>query len=318
MKAAVVYGAKQTPLYGDFEEPVAQTGETLVTVSAAALSHLVKSRASGTHYSSSGSFPFITGIDGVGRRENGERVYFALPKAPFGSMAERTVVASVQCLAVPDDLDDITAAAIVNPGISSWMAYRERAKLNAGETVLINGATGIAGRLAVQIAKHLGAKKVIATGRNPQALQSLSALGADVTISLLQDEEALAASFKAQFADGVNVVLDYLWGQSAELLLDAAAKANAVPLRFVQVGAVSGGQISLPAAVLRSSAIELMGSGIGSVPRNRMIQTIGELLQAARPAGLKIATAPVALSKVQEIWDTDDSTVRTVLTTGAL
>ncbi|MGV1952182.1 quinone oxidoreductase family protein [Agrobacterium vitis] len=318
MKAAVVYGAKQTPLYGDFEEPVAQTGETLVTVSAAALSHLVKSRASGTHYSSSGIFPFITGIDGVGRRENGERVYFALPKAPFGSMAERTVVASVQCLAVPDDLDDITAAAIVNPGMSSWMAYRERAKLNAGETVLINGATGIAGRLAVQIAKHLGAKKVIATGRNPQALQSLSALGADVTISLLQDEEALAASFKAQFADGVNIVLDYLWGQSAELLLDAAAKANAVPLRFVQVGAVSGGQISLPAAVLRSSAIELMGSGIGSVPRNRMIQTIGELLQAARPAGLKIATAPVALSKVQEIWDTDDSTVRTVLTTGAL
>lgn len=74
-------------------------------------------------------------------------------------MAERTVVASVQCLAVPDDLDDITAAAIVNPGMSSWMAYRERAKLNAGETVLINGATGIAGRLAVQIAKHLGAKK---------------------------------------------------------------------------------------------------------------------------------------------------------------
>ncbi|BCH64646.1 zinc-binding dehydrogenase [Agrobacterium vitis] len=318
MKAAVVYGAKQTPLYGDFEEPVAQTGETLVTVSAAALSHLVKSRASGTHYSSSGSFPFITGIDGVGRRENGERVYFALPKAPFGSMAERTVVASVQCLAVPDDLDDITAAAIVNPGMSSWMAYRERAKLIAGETVLINGATGIAGRLAVQIAKHLGAKKVIATGRNPQALQSLSALGADVTISLLQDEEALAASFKAQFADGVNVVLDYLWGQSAELLLDAAAKANAAPLRFVQVGAVSGGQISLPAAVLRSSAIELMGSGIGSVPRNRMIQTIGELLQAVRPAGLKIATAPVALSKVQEIWDADDSTVRTVLTTGAL
>ncbi|BCH52969.1 quinone oxidoreductase family protein [Agrobacterium vitis] len=318
MKAAIVYGAKQTPLYGDFEEPVAQTGETLITVSAAALSHLVKSRASGTHYSSSGSFPFVVGIDGVGRKENGERVYFALPKAPFGSMAERTVVASVQCLAVPDNLDDITAAAIVNPGMSSWMAYRERAKLIAGETVLVNGATGIAGRLAVQIAKHLGAKKVIATGRNPQALQSLSALGADVTISLLQDEEALAASFKAQFADGVNVVLDYLWGQSAELLLVEAAKANAVPLRFIQVGAVSGGQISLPAAVLRSSAVELMGSGIGSVPMDRMIQTIRELLQAARPAGLKIATAPVALSKVQEIWDADDSTVRTVLTMGAL
>ena len=117
-------------------------------------------------------------------------------------MAEQTVAPSPQCLALPDELDDVTAAAIANPGVSSWAAYTERAKLKAGETVLVNGATGAAGRLAVQIAKHLGAKKVIATGRNADALQSVAALGADVTIPLVEDEAALEDSFKQQFAEG--------------------------------------------------------------------------------------------------------------------
>jgi hypothetical protein len=160
MKAAIVLGAGQTPIYRDFADPVPSSSENRITVSAAAISPVVKSRASGTHYSSSGQFPFVVGIDGVGRLDDGRRVYFFLPKTPHGSMAEQTVVPSAQCSLLPDGLDDVTAAAIANPGMSSWAAYKERAKLKAGETVLVNGATGTAGRLAVQIAKHLGAKKV--------------------------------------------------------------------------------------------------------------------------------------------------------------
>src|ERR1700677_2757722 len=125
----------------------------------------------------------------------------------------------------------------------------------AGETVLINGATGATGRLAVQIAKHLGAKKVIATARNAEALKSVAALGADVTIPLVDDETALEERFKEQFAQGVDVVIDYLWGRSAERLLIAGAKAgkDAMPIRFVQIGSISGPDIALPSAVLRSS-----------------------------------------------------------------
>ncbi len=108
----------------------------------------------------------------------------ALPKAPFGSMSERTVIRPAQCVFLPDDLDDVTAAAIANPGMSAWAALQERAKLMPGETVLVNGATGTAGRLAVQIAKYMGAKKVVATGRNTDALKAVAALGADVTISV--------------------------------------------------------------------------------------------------------------------------------------
>lgn len=316
MKAAIVSSAGQTPVYGDFPEPVPAAGESRVAVTAAAISHVVKSRASGAHYSSSGHFPFIVGIDGVGRLEDGKRVYFVLPKTPLGSMAERTIVPSAHCVALPDDLDDVTAAAIANPGMSSWAAYTERAKLKAGETVLINGATGTAGRLAVQIARHLGAMKIIATGRNAAALDAVAALGADVTIPLVEDEAVLENSFKRQFSEGVDVVIDYLWGHSAERLLIAAAKAGteAVPIRFVQVGSVSGSDIALPSAVLRSSPITLMGSGIGSIPLDRMIACIDDLLRATVPAGLEIATTSVPLADVEQAWAKDDSTRRTVFT----
>src|SRR5271163_4041486 len=213
MKAAIVRGAGQTPVYREFSEPAPTEGESRIAVSAAAISHVVKSRASGAHYSSSGEFPFVVGIDGVGRLDDGSRVYFIAPRAPHGSMAEKTVAPSARCLALPDGLDDVTAAAIANPGMSSWAAYTERARLKAGETVLVNGASGTAGRLAVQIARHLGAKKVIATGRDAAALRSLAALGADLTIALVESESDLEERFKEQFAQGVDVVIDYLWGK---------------------------------------------------------------------------------------------------------
>jgi NADPH:quinone reductase-like Zn-dependent oxidoreductase len=317
MKAAIVLGAGQTPVYGDFREPQPSAPDDIrIAVTAAAISHVVKSRASGTHYSSSAQFPFVVGIDGVGRRDDGRRVYFVLPHAPDGSMAQRTVVPSTQCVALPDELDDVAAAAIANPGASSWAAYTERARLKPGETVLVNGATGTAGRLAVQIARHLGAKKVIATGRNAEALTAVAALGADVTIPLVENEAALEGYFKEQFAEGVDVVVDYLWGKSAERLLIAGAKAgpDAVPIRFVQVGSVSGADITLPSAALRSSAIELMGSGLGSIPLDRYVSCIGAMLHAAGPGGFTIAARAVPLSDVEQAWPNDDSTRRTVFT----
>ena len=216
MKAAIVAQAGRVPVYGDLKEPAPSTGESRIAVIAAALSPVVKTRASGTHYSSSGGFPVGVGIDGVGRLDDGSRVHFFLPRAPYGSMAEQAVVPSSQCTIVPDGLEDITAAAIAIPGMSSWAALKERAKFVAGETVLVNGTTGASGRLAVQVAKYLGAKKVIATGRQAAALQSIKALGADETILLVENRAALENAFKEQFAGGVDVVLDYLWGQSAE------------------------------------------------------------------------------------------------------
>src|ERR1700722_3217233 len=226
MKAALVKAAGATPVYTDFTEPAVTEGAVRIAVVASALSHVTKSRASGKHYSSAAKLPLVPGVDGTGVLDDGKRVYFVLPEAPFGGMAEYCIVRKERCIPLPAALDDVTAAAIAIPGMSSWAALAERAKLMKGETVLINGATGVSGRLAVQVAKYLGAGKVIATGRNADTLQSLSALGADVTISLAQDNAALGSELQQQFKEGVGVVLDYLWGQSAELLLVAAAKAS--------------------------------------------------------------------------------------------
>lgn len=315
MKAAIVAQSGRAPFYGDFREPVTADGEVGVAVSAAALSPVVKSRASGAHYSSPDAFPFVAGIDGVGRSDDGRRVYFLLPRAPFGSMAERTVVPSAHCVTIPDALDDVTAAAIANPGLSSWAAFKERARFAPGETVLINGATGTSGRLAVRIAKYLGARKVIATGRDAVALKLIEA---DATIVLGDDPDVMENVFKEHFAGGVDVVLDYLWGKSAERLLSAAAKTakEGVPVRFVQIGHSSGANISLSAVTLRSAAIELTGSGLGSVPLHRLIRTVEELFQAAAKDGFEIATRPVPLSQIERAWAADKTIPRIVFTVG--
>ncbi len=304
MKAAIVeYAGQSSPSYGDFRDPVADAGEVIVQVSASALSPLARGRAAGTHYSSAKVLPFVAGVDGVGRLGDGRRVYFLMPRAPFGAMAERTVVAHGQWVLLPDDLDEATAAMIANPGMSSWAALTERAGLRAGETVLINGATGAAGMLAVRIARHLGAARIIATGRNKAVLDTL---GADATIALGDDAVADAA-LESHFADGVDIVLDYLWGASARSILVAGARAGreGVAIRFVQIGSSSDSEVALPAAVLRSSAIEMKGSGLGSIPLPRLVAAIEGVFGAASQAGLALEYRGVPLADVSATWNGD-------------
>jgi NADPH2:quinone reductase len=285
----------------------------LLDVTAAPLSHVTRYRASGTHYSSAGSLPFVVGLDGVGHY-GGKRVYFLLPRAPFGSMAERTVVKASHLVPLPDDIDDATAAAIAIPAMSSWAALQERSKLAPGQVVLVNGATGISGRLAVQVAKHLGAGKVIATGRDPAMLDALSALGADATVSLLQDDAALDRALQKHFSDGVDIVLDYLWGGSAERLLAAAAKMSqdAKPIRFIQIGSSGGASISLPATTIRSSGLELIGCGMGSILFDRMLATVAQVFKATVPHGLTITTKILPLAKIEGNWAITTTVTRTV------
>lgn len=301
MKALVVAAAGQAPTHADFPEPVAGAGEALIRVAAAALCPLARVRASGQHYSAGGTYPLVAGVDGTGTPDDGRPVYFMLPRPPYGSMAEVAVVPEAHIVSLPDGLDAVTAAAIANPGMSSWAALTERARFKAGETVLINGATGASGRLAVQIARHMGASRIVATGRNRAILEQL---GADETIPLDADVPTMQARFKPVFARGIDVVLDYLWGPSAEALLLAGAKAGpaSVPIRFVQIGTAGGADINLPGALLRSSALEIMGSGIGSVPMPRLIAAIKAMLQAAAPARLALPHRAVPLAEGAAAW----------------
>jgi NADPH:quinone reductase-like Zn-dependent oxidoreductase len=319
VKAAIVTQPNQTPTYDDVGDPAAQNGFELITVTASALFPLTKSRAAGSHYSSPQTFPMVVGVDGVGTTRSGQRVYFCMPAAPFGGMADKTLVPTANCVALPEDLDDVTAAALANPGMSSVLALKTRADLRRGDTVLINGATGTAGTLAVQLAKYLGAGKVIATGRDATALQRVAGLGADVTISLLDDPQNVEDSFAQQLGGaGVDVILDYLYGQWAETLLAAIGRTRGItrPIRYVSIGGVSAQQITLPSAVIRSAPLVLMGSGIGSAPWENLISAAGEALHAALPARLHIDTTPMPLADVNQAWNTDTGKSRVVFVIG--
>jgi NADPH:quinone reductase-like Zn-dependent oxidoreductase len=317
MQAAVVEVPGQAPKYRSFPDPVAEAGEALVRVRAAGLHPVVKAIASGAHYSAAGAAPVasVPGIDGVGVLDDGRRVYFGVLRKPWGTMAERAPAALPFCIPVPDGLDDLQAAAIVNPGMSAWVALQYRAAFIAGETVLILGATGVAGQLAVQSARLMGAKRVIAAGRNTAALA-----GADVdaVIGLAGVEDAVREALTAEAATGIDVVIDYLWGRPAELLLEGLAKGlkgeSTRRTRWVEVGESAGSSITLPGSVLRSVDLVLMGSGFGSASMDRLLATIPELLKLAAAGTLTVAVEPVPLAEVESAWTRMEKGRRIVFT----
>lgn len=319
MKAAVVREFGHPPIYGDFEDPVPRPGETTVSVTAAAVSPLARARAEGAHYSAGDALPFVPGVDGVGHTSDGLRVYFALPRPPFGSLATRAVVPVDQLVDVPDALDDTTAAAAANPGMSCWIPLTQFTRVGPDEAVLINGATGIAGRMAVQVAKYLGASKVIATGRDDAKLRGLSELGADVLLSVRPPLEAFRDAVRKEAHDAaIGTVLDYLWGPSAEAILQALGGPNAPRgpsrIRYVQVGNLSGPTITLAGAILRSSGIEILGSGLGSSSDAALVAGIGQFLNAFAQARFRIALDVHPLSDVERAWNEATAEKRLVFT----
>jgi NADPH2:quinone reductase len=320
MYAAVLHASGESPRYEPFVEPVAGDGEAIVQVRAAALKPVDLQMARGSHYASFREFPVVCGLDGVGSLDDGTRVYFAGPRRPFGAMAQRTVVHRARCWPVPANLDDLTAAAIVNPGMSAWLTLAMGAQLAPGETVLILGATGTTGKLAVQIAKLLGAGRVVAAGRNQEALNSLHNLGADVTIRLHEPGQELtdALAREASIA-AYDVIVDYLWGWPTEALLAALTRpdlnaARSSRMRLVQVGESAGPTITLPAAALRSSGLEILGAGSGAVPPLEvLLDTYHRLMALAASGELRIDTESAPLAEIEEAWSREQRTRLVIL-----
>jgi NADPH2:quinone reductase len=317
MKAAVVSRYEAPPSYGEFDDPVAGEGEVLVEVSAAGFHRIVKALASGSHYGSTGVLPMIPGVDGVGRLTDGTRVYFGKVREPYGTMAERCVTTRRMCMEVPESMDDATIAGMMNPGMSSWAALKERAQFRTGESVLIVGATGIAGQLAVQIARRLGARRVAAAGRNEAALKELEQLGADAVIPLGKDRESVVSALRAEIKEHqTDVVLDYVWGAPAEMVLEAIGEKGlshaSWRIRYLQIGNSAGPTITLPAATMRSTGLELMGSGFGSVSMERIFASLAEFLKEAAREPFESKEKSVPLSEVESMWNAPDGGERLV------
>jgi NADPH:quinone reductase-like Zn-dependent oxidoreductase len=307
MNAAVLHTLGKPPRFEPFPDPSPGEGEVMVEVRAAALKPVDKQLADGSHYASPRELPVVCGTDGVGQIEDGTRVFFGGPRRPYGAMAERAVVPRARCFPVPRDLDDETAAAIGNPGVSAWLSLQHRAKLAPGETILILGATGVTGKLAVQIAKILGAGHVVAAGRNPQVLSTLRELGADVTIRLDVPDPELTEAFRREAAEKhFDVIVDYLWGPPTEALLAAITRAEFAAAgsetRLLEVGEGAGATITLPAAVLRSAALTILGTG-GMPAWDVLTGAVHQVMDYAARGKLRVDSERVRLTDIEGAWE---------------
>jgi NADPH:quinone reductase-like Zn-dependent oxidoreductase len=319
MHAAVVRQFDRPPRYEDFVLPIPSgEHEELVHVLASGLHPRVRSQANGSHYTATDELPLIPGIDGVGRRSDGSLVYFILPDTVYGAMAEQTVIDSRRSIPLPSGADPIMLAAAMNPGMSSWVALELRVGFTIGQSVLILGATGSAGQLAIQIAKHLGARTVLAAGRGADKLAALAGLGADETIDLAADPDLVTHDLTTKAGD-VDVVLDYLWGKPAEsaimpLLTGRADRTRLIS--WVQIGAVAGASMSIPSAALRQANIHFLGSGQGSVSAAGILSTLPRLAAEIDNGSFSINAGAKPLADVESIWNapTAGPTERIVLT----
>jgi len=314
MKAAVLHQLGSLPVYEDFPDPVpASEHEVVIHVKAASLKNLDKARASGAHYGSYETLPVIVGIDGVGSLDDGTLVY---AMGITGMMAEKALADKRRLVRLPEGLDYAGAAALPNIVIGAALALKFRAGMAPGKTVLVNGATGVTGKAAVQIARHYGAAKVIATGRNPASLERLRELGADEVISLQDDDASITGRLKQLHQETpIDIVIDYLWGHPAEIILKAM-KGGGIghmghPVKFVTVGSMAGDQVPVSSGLLRSTPIEICGSGFGSLPQEALAlfykEILPEMMQLQLAGKLVVDTRAVPLSDIGTIWQMEDN-----------
>jgi NADPH:quinone reductase-like Zn-dependent oxidoreductase len=309
MYAAVVTSFDEPPHYREFEVPMpAGENHQLVDVLAVGLHPRVRTDAAGRHYSSTGKLPMIPGVDGVARLADGSRVYFVADDDQPGPMAEKAVIDTRRTVALPDEADAATIAAAMNPAMSSWVALRRRVPIEAGQSVLVLGGTGNAGTMAVQVAKRLGAGRVVGAGRDLRRLTALQSLGADDIVSLTDDYDATASGLAKAAAD-VDIVIDYLWGKPAEQAMMALLTARADrshAMNWIQIGAVAGPTLELPSVALRSANLRIQGNGQGAVSTRGYLAELPSLIEEIGSGALRITARTVALRDVESAWRSPD------------
>lgn len=303
MHAAVLHEYGATPSYGQFDDPVAGQGEAVVEVAVASLNPVDVRIASGAFATGAPPLPSVTGLEGVGRLADGSgrRVYFDAPVAPYGAFAERTLVRLDDVLDLPDRVDDALAAALGVAGLAGWLPLTWRARLQPGETVLVLGATGVVGQVAVQAARLLGAGRVIAAGRDPELLERVRGLGADATVDLRahgDDPAALAAAFSTAAEGEIQVVIDPLWGVPAVAAMTALVPGG----RIVQLGQSAGAEASVPSAVVRNKQLDVLGYTNFKVPDDVKREAYAALVEHAAAGRIELELERVPLSEIGDAW----------------
>lgn len=309
MKAAVVAGPGATPQYTDFPEPPA--GTELAELVAAGIHPATRALVSGRHYASAQDWPVVAGIDAVARTSTGALVYTGMLPPPYGTLAERFPLSPTFRCPVPDGADPVAIAGGANPGLASWLPLTERVGALGSTplgTVVVLGATGSAGLLAIQNAKLLGADRVVAVGREPGRLGAAARLGAE-PVALTGDQEADAATLAAALAGrSPSTILDFVWGAVAEVAFAALARRGASEdagdIAHVQIGSSAGATAAVPAELLRGRHYRVYGSGAGSISMATLAAQLPRYLELLGSGGVRLTTRTAPLADVAAVWNT--------------
>ena len=316
MKAGILREYGTLPVFDEAADVVVEPlgAAVLGYPLASSIKQLDRAKAAGRHYTKFAEMPAVMGMDGVARLGDGSLV-FGQALGGNGMMAERALLDEKSLVVLPAGIDLALAASLPNALMGSDMALLRRGQIKPGDVVLVNGATGRTGALAVQMAKYRGAARVIATGRNPHALAKLRELGADVTISLAQDDEAVVRELVSAYKEApFDIVLDYLWGKPSELVLAALAQVKFMrQVKFVTIGNMAASTISLASQVLRSRDLVLLGSGIGASSGEEISRyfagNLPEIFAFAASGKLTLPVHEFSLQQISEAWDTPQAVV---------
>jgi NADPH:quinone reductase-like Zn-dependent oxidoreductase len=296
MKAAVLRELG-VPDYDEFAEPRADGGNAVVEVRAAGLNPVDVSIAAGRFYAGVPPLPSVAGREGVCVLD-GERVYFDAPVAPYGSMAERALIDPGSTYPLPDALDDGLALALGIAGLAAWLALDWRAQLEPGEHVLVLGASGVLGQIAVQAAKHLGAARVVAAARSAQGLERAQALGADAVVRL-DDPSELAAALGEAAEGRIDVVVDPLFGEP----FAAAVEAASFRARLVALGSSAGVTSTLSSAAVRGKMLDILGHSNVFAPPDVKRAAYMRMAELAARGELHVDVERIPLADVHGAWE---------------
>ena len=296
MKAAVITGYGDPPEYQDAEPPEAADDTELVEIELAGLNPVDIAIASGKFDSGSPPLPYVTGKEAIGRDGDGRRIWFDEARYPSGSLAEITAINLGSGIEVPEGIASEQAIAFGIAGMAAWLALDWRGGLTEGETVVINGASGSVGQIAIQAARLLGAGRVVGTARSETGREKVAELGADAVVDTGSD--SLADHLKEATGGGADLVLDNLWGPTAGPVIDAMNPRG----RLIQVGNSAGPQADLMAGRLRGGLIDIRGHRNFWAPREERVEAFQEMCRHSIDGNLTIDVEVVPLADVADAW----------------
>lgn len=292
MRAAIIDGLGAAPVAGERPDPVARTGEVLIEVSTAALNPADLVYASGIR--GRPETPFVPGVEGVGTTSDGRRVYFTPTIHPHGSIAQRAVAPAAGIRALADDIADGVALGLGVAGTTGFLALTHKGAIRAGESVLVLGATGSVGQVVVQAAKALGARRVVAAGRDEATLHGLLRRGADDVVTLDDGYESRLVEVSE---GGFDLVIDSLFGEP----MVAGIRATREGGRIVNLGMRAGRTVELPGIPFKGR--DLLSCSVGAIAPDVQATAFADLCDLARRGEIEVASELTALADIATSWE---------------